>query len=175
MEFKAKLNLKFYVISLLLLGVVIFGWYSVYFLNANEILMEDNSPMDKQTKLLFTIFISIVVASWTLSFFTVLKQIFTGFAFIMDADGIHSTATAINVLAFLFVIPIQKIPYSAIQKVSEEQGQLTLHIDKTKLEMIPILRIFARKQYHFFSGFTVEEQEEIKSELNRYITQDENS
>ena len=46
MKFKAKLNLKFYIVSILLLGIVALGWYGVYFLNANEILMEDNTPMD---------------------------------------------------------------------------------------------------------------------------------
>jgi len=169
MEFKAKLNLKFYIVSILLLGIVAFGWYSVYFLNANEILMEDNTPMDSETKILFTVAISAVLLSWTLSFFTLIRQVLFGYAFVIDDNGIHNTATAINVLAFIFVVPIRTIPFSAIERFSEDDEVLTLNIDKAKIDVIPVLRIFARKRYHLFSGFTVEKQDFIKVELEKYI------
>ena len=90
MKFRAKPNLKFYIISMLLLGVVAFGWYGVYFLNANEILMENNSPMDSQTKMLFTMAIGAVVLSWTFSFFTLIRQVLFGCAFVIDENGIHN-------------------------------------------------------------------------------------
>ncbi len=169
MKFKAKLNLKFYIVSILLLGIVVLGWYGVYFLNANEILMEDNTPMDSQTKILFTIAIGAVVLSWTFSFFTLIRQVLFGYAFVIDEDGIHTTATAINVLAFIFVVPIRTIPFSAIERVSEDDGILTLHIDKSDVDMIHILRFFVRKRYHLFSGFTAEKQDVIKVELEKYI------
>lgn len=170
MKFKAKLNLKFYIIAVLLLGIVVFGWYAgVYFLNVNEILMEDNTPMDAQTKMIFTVVVSIIVSSWTLSLLTVIRQIILGYAFCIDQNGIHSTATAVNILAFIFVIPIKTIPYSAIERVSEENGMLTVHFDKNKIEMLPFLRLFVRKRFHFFNGFTTEQKETIKYELSRYI------
>lgn len=169
MNFKAKLSLKFYIVSFLLLGIVAFGWYGIYFLNTNEILMEDNTPMDVQTKIMFTIVISAAVLSWTFSLFTLIRQAIFGYAFMIDENGIHTTATAINVLAFIFVIPIRTIPFSAIEKVSEDNGVLTLYIDKTKIDIIPILRTLARKKYHLFSGFTVEKQDIIKAEIEKYI------
>ena len=46
---------------------------------------------------------------------------------------------------------------------------MTLHINKTRVYMFPFLRIFARKRYHLFSGFTVEKQDVIKSELQKTI------
>ncbi len=169
MEFKAKLNLKFYIASVILLGMVVFGWYGLYFLNANEILMEDNAPMDSQTKLTFSIIIGSVVLSWSISFLTLVRQIIHGQAFSINKDGIHYTCTAINVLAFIFIIPIKTIPYDAIEKIYEEDGILTLFIDKNKVDMISALRVFARKRYHLFSGFTEENQEKIKEELDKYI------
>ena len=169
MKFKAKLNLKFYIVSILLLGIVALGWYGVYFLNANEILMEDNTPMDTQTKMLFTIAIGAVVLSWTFSFFTLIRQVLFGYAFVIDENGIHNTATAINVLAIIFVLPIRTIPFSAIEKVSEDDEILTLHIDKAKIDIIPFLRVFVRKRYHLFSGFTVEKRDVVKTELEKYI------
>ena len=92
-----------------------------------------------------------------------------GYAFVIDENGIHNTATAINVLAFIFVVPIRTIPFYAVEGFSEDNGVLTLKIDKTKIDVIPILRIFARKRYHLFSGFTVEKQDIIKDELEKYI------
>jgi len=170
MTFKAKLNLKFYVVAILLLGIVVLGWYGLFFLNANEILMEDNLPMDKNTKAIFSVLIGIIVLSWTFSLFTVIRQILIGYAFSIDKDGIKFTATAVNVLAFIFVVPIRKIPFSAIEKVSQDDGVLTLHIDKAKVDMVPLFRIFARKKYHLFCGFTVEKQEKIKVELEKYCS-----
>ena len=168
MKFEAKLNFKFYIATFLLLGIVVLGWYSVFFLNSNEILMEDNMPMDNQTKMLFGTMISIVLLSWSFSFLTMLRQILIGHAFSMDAEGIHLTATAINVLAFIFIVPIRKIPYSAIEKVSQENRSLCLHIDKSEIDIIPIFRVFARKKYYLFSGFTVAKQGEIENQLKKY-------
>ncbi len=168
MKFKAKLNLKFYIVSVLLLGIVVLGWYALFFLNANEILM-DNAPMDRETKMFFTVAIGAIVLSWTFSLFTLIRQVLFGCAFVMDDNGIHTTATAINVLAFIFVVPVKRIPFCAIERVSEEDGVLTLHIDKAKIDVNPVLRIFARKRYHLFSGFTAEKQDIIKAELEKHI------
>jgi len=172
LKFKAKLNLKLYklyIAAILLFGIVILGWYGVYFLNKNTIFMEDNLPMDNRIKLLFSIAIGVVVLSWTISLFTLVRQIWMGQAFSMDEEGIHSTATGTIIFALIFIIPVRTIPYSAIENISEESGVLTLHIDKAKIDMIPILRIFAEKRYHLFSGFTAEKQENIKSELYKFI------
>lgn len=169
MKFKAKLNAKFYIVSALLLGIVVLGWYGIYFLNANEILMEDNIPMDDTTKLFFSVVMCAVVLSWTFSLLALVRQIILGQAFSLDYEGIHHTSTAINVLAFIFVVPVKNIPYNAIEKFCEENGTLTLFIDKKKIDAFMIFRPLVRKRYHLFSGFTAENRERIKSELSRYI------
>ena len=101
---KAKLSLKFYIVACFLVGAVVLGWYGIYFLNANEILMEDNSPMDSGTKLIFTILMSVIVLSWSFSLVTVIRQMILGSAFRIDENGIHNTSTVIMVFAFIFVI-----------------------------------------------------------------------
>lgn len=170
MEFKAELNLKFYIVLILLLAITVFGWYGLFFLNTNEILMEDNVPMGNQIKMFFSGIIGLVVLSWTISLFVLLRQMFIGYAFSIDEEGINLTATAVNILAFIFVVPIRKIPFTAIKRVSLENGKLVIHIDKSKIDINPIFRIFARKKYHFFSGFTIKKQESILLELSRYIS-----
>ena len=166
---KARLNLKFYIISIVMLCLVIFVWYGICFLNSNEILMEDNTSMDAGTKSLFTVFMSIVAISWTASLLTLIRQTLLGYAFRVDEDGIHNTATAIMILAFIFVVPIKRIPYNAIQQLSEENGILTILIDKSKIQVAPFFKPFVRKEYHFFSGFTKENVENIKETLNDFM------
>lgn len=169
MEFKGRLNLKFYIVSVMLLIITIIGWYGVFFLNTNEILMEDNLPMDSQTKMVFSIAESLIVISWTLSLFTILRQIVKGKAFSIDKEGVHSTSSAVIILAFIFVVPIKKIPYSAIEKITKEEGILTLYLDKSKVEINPLLRVFTRNKYRLFYGFTKETQEIVEKELKKYM------
>ena len=168
MKFKARLNFKFYIVSVFLLGIVVLGWYGVYFLNVNKILMEDNTPMDSQTKILLTVVIGSAVLSWTFSLFAVIRQALFGYAFMIDEDGIHTTVTAVNVLAFIFVVPIRTIPFYVIERVSKEDGVVTLHMDKAKIDVNPIFRVFVSKRYHLFSGFTVEKRDIIEAEFEKY-------
>ena len=168
MNFKAKLNTKFYIVSVILLGMVALGIYGLYFLNANEILMDD-APMDATTKTILSALIGVIVLSWALSLLALIRQMVLGYAFCIDDKGIHRTLTAVNVLAFIFIVPIKCIPYEAIERASIEGGILTLHIDKKKVDVLSILRPFVRKEYHLFAGFTSEMQEDIKNELSKYF------
>lgn len=168
MNFKSKLNLKFYISSIVLSGMVALIWYALYFINTNEIMMED-APMDSGTKMFFSAAFCVVALSWTLSLFTVLRQWLRGYGFYMDNDGICSTATAVNIFALIFIVPIRKIPYSAIKRMSYENGILTLHIDKSNIDVFPLFRIFVNKSYHFFHSFTSTEHDEIKAELLRHL------
>jgi len=165
MKFKASLNLRFYICTILLLGITVFGWYALWFLNANEILMEDNTPMDLETKRIFTIIMGIVILSWTASLFVLVRQIFLNKAFWLDGEGIHQTLTAVNILAFIFIVPIKTIPFSAINKIYEENGILTAEIDKAQLDMPFLYRLLTGKKYHFFKGFTTVNQDEIKDKI----------
>lgn len=170
MKFYAKLNSQFYVAALFLLLLVLIGWYGIYFLNANQILMEDNTPMDAGTKLIFSVILGIVVVSWTLSLFTMIRQMVRGYAFSMDSGGIYKTVTFWQVLAFVFVIPVKEIPRDAIESFSDNKdtGAVELAINKSKLDMSPILRPFASKKYRFFAGFTKESPREIKAQFHKY-------
>ena len=160
--FKAKLNFKFYIVALVLLGVVLLGWYGIYFLQTQEILMENGEPMESTTKVVFTVLGTLIVLSWTFSFLMVLIQAFRGYGFYMDEDGIHNTATVLVFLSFIFVIPIKEIPYSAIIKTLKVRGIVTLVLDKSKLRMSSFLNMFAQQEYHFFHTFTKAKQEEVQ-------------
>ena len=166
---KTKLSAKFYFLAVLLLGIVILGWYGVYFLNANEILMEDDRPMDVNTKKWLTVAMCLIVSSWTLSLLTVIRQIFLGYAFYMDESGICSTSSIMVLLAFVFVVPVKRIPYDAIEWVGEDNGLFLIKINKSKIEVFPIFRPLVRKEYYFFSGLTKEKTEIIRETLDFFM------
>ena len=165
----AKLSLKFYIVTIILIGLVLFGWYALYFLNTNEILMGDDTPMDFGTKMAYTIASSIILLSWSLSAVTLIRQIILGVAFRMDENGIHDTATGINILAFLFIVPVKTITFEAIEELTEENGVLMIKIDKSKIRTFPLLKPFVRKRYFFFSGFTKETTSNIKNKITLYM------
>ena len=71
--FKAKLNFKFYLVALVFLGVVVLGWYGIYFLQTHEILMENGEPMESTTRIVFLVLGLLIVLSWTFSFLTVFR------------------------------------------------------------------------------------------------------
>lgn len=171
MSFKAKLNTKFYIVSFFLFALVVFIWWGIYFLNTNVILMEDNTPMTADIKLFFTVALSVVGLSWTLSLITVIRQIILGYAFSIDENGIHNTATAFNIFAFIFVIPIKNIPLNAINKIVNENNVLTIYFDKDQINCFPLYRFFARKRFTFFYGFTTDNQKIIESEIKKFIKQ----
>lgn len=171
---KAKLNAKFYITSVLLLGLVVFIWYAIYFLNANEILMEDHTPMDPGVKTLFTVALGAVALSWTMSLLTLVRQIIAGVAFRMDEEGIHTTATIVRFFAFIFIVPVKTIPYDAIRRIYKENGILSATIKKSKVQIFPVLKPFLGKEYHFFFGFTREKQDEIGQTIHQFMTNHEN-
>lgn len=169
MEINAKLNMKFYIVAVLLLGLVIFGWYGVWFLNANTILMEDDTVMTPDTKLAITVIFSAIILTWTLSLLTVFSLAIKGRAFTMDESGIHDTATGLLFLSLILIVPVRNIPYKAIKKVEKENGGIVIHIDKSKIDVNPMVRLFVRRQYSFFAGFTRVKTDEIEAILDRFV------
>ncbi len=166
---KARVSLKFYIVSFVLLALVVFVWYGIYFLNANEILMEDGAPMDSTTKIIFTVLMSLIAFSWSVSLFILIRQMLLKYAFVMDEGGIHNTVTVIVILAFIVIVPVKLIPYDAVLYTKEEDGILTSKLDKAKCVTSPVFKPFMRSEYHFFSGFTSEKQENIKNTLDKYV------
>ena len=166
--FKPRLSLKFYFAFCLLAVIVAIGWYGAYFISANEILTENNTPMDGGTKVFFISIICLAALSWSLSLLTMLRQMILGYAFYIDEKGIHSTATASLFLAFIFIMPVRLIPYEAIVSLNMRDGILTARINKDKIFASPSFKPFIRSEYHFFSGFTKNTASEVRAAVEEF-------
>lgn len=87
----------------------------------------------------------------------------------MDENGISQTATATIIFAFILVMPVREIPYSAIRKVSKNEKGLILILDKSQIKTFPLAKPFLCKKYHLFVGFTSQKPEEIQSQLEYFL------
>lgn len=165
---EVKLNKKYYIVTVLMTTLVIFVWYGIYFLNTNQVMIEDE-PMTNNETIAFTIMFAAVAVTWTLSFISMVRQIFLGYAFSMDTDGIYNTLNGIILFAFIFVIPVRRIPFSAITGVSKRDGQLVVSVDKSQVAAFPIFRPFIRCEYHFCQGFCQADMAAVETFLNNRL------
>lgn len=166
---KAHLNGKFYFTVLLLCGMIAFVGWGIYFVNHETILMEDGAPMDVGTKRMMSVLFGLILLSWCLSLLVLLRQMLLGQAFVLDAQGVHGTASALLLFTVLLVVPVRHIPFAAVTRITRQNAMLTLHLDKSKLDVFPLFRPFVRKEYHLFMGFTKESPREIREALEEML------
>lgn len=165
-SFTAKLNAKYYIFTTVLGGLCVFGWYSVIFFCTNTIQMGDE-PITGNKKLVMTAIMAVFILSWTVSFITMLVQIFKRKAFTIDKSGVHDTLSLTVFLAFIFVVPIKEISNAAIKNIQKTDGITNLVLEKSKVKTNPIFRPFMRKSYNLMYGLTNAKYDEY----NDYLTQ----
>lgn len=163
--YKVRFNKKYYIITFIFAAMIILMCYGIYFMHTNQILWEDSTPVSNHEKLVFTFILSVIMTIWTISLVVMIRQIFIGYAFFLDSEGIHNTLNATILFALIFVVPVQSIPWSAILCISNEQGILSVCIDKSKVSVFPIFKPFIRKTYHFCQGFSKADYDKIKGVL----------
>ncbi len=168
MTFSLKLKPKFLICSLLTLLFSLCVGYGAYFLATTEI-MTDDGPLDGSAKALIVVLFAVVAVAWLFSFLVLVRQARRGTALLMDQEGIHDTLSVSLFGIFLFAVPIRRIPYDAI-RFTRELGVLVAHLDKSKLDILPLFRLFVREEFRFFPGFVEEDGEEVENLLSRYVT-----
>lgn len=165
-SFTAKLNAKYHIFTTALGGLCVFGWYGVIFFCTNTILMGDE-PITGNEKLVMTVIMTVFILSWTVSFVTMLVQIFKRKAFTIDKSGVHDTLSLTVFLAFIFVVPIKEIPTAAIKNIQKTDGITNLVLDKSKVRINPIFRPFMKKSYNLMYGFTNVKYDSFKDYLTK--------
>lgn len=150
----AKLRPLYYIAMLFLAAAVaLLGSFLPYWVT-NDILLEDNTPMPAEQKILITVIFVIVLLSWTVSLIVMIVQAARGYIFTADATGITHTLQAMILFALIIVIPVRKIPREAIENFSEKDGHLQARLKKKQIEVFPLFRPFVQKTYHFGYRFT---------------------
>lgn len=168
MIYEAKNKFTVWIFFAFLLAITAIGWYGLWFINTETIHMEDGSVMGNDFKLIASAVMGAAVLSWTFSLVTVIRQIFSGCAFTISEEGVCNTYCAVSFLAFIFVIPIKRIPYSAIKELREEGSALVATLDKKQIEVFPAVRFLVPREYNFMYGQTKSKVPEIRSELSKY-------
>ena len=109
-----------------------------------------------------------LVFSWLMSFFIILRQIIRGYAFKVDEAGVHSTLSVTIFLSLIIVVPVTYIPFDGIVTLDEEYGVLRAKLEKSKIDLPAFLRPFLRSKFYFFNGYRKESNEEIRNMIKSY-------
>lgn len=182
MQYKAKLNFKFYLVTLLLSAAVALIVWFVYGLLTERIALGGGEYFQAREQAIIAMLVCLIGSSWVFSLITLLRQILRGYAFIADENGIHNTLTLKIVFSVILVVPVKNIPYSAVRYRTElysedEINQIadkfrkkrvtitTLALDKSKIDVAKPLRPFAGGMYTLCSGFTAEKSAAVLEKL----------
>lgn len=167
MIYEPKLKPVFYILCILLCALVVFGWYAIYFLNTNVIMMED-VPMSSDMRTIMTVLLSVIVGTWTFSLVTAVTQAVRGYAYSLDETGICNTLMGIMIFSLIIVIPIKCIPYTAIAEFTTKDGEPVAKVRRKEVVVPFILRPFVRGEYFFLYRLSRTDFDELKGHISRH-------
>ena len=166
MVYEPKLKPLFYILCIVLCALVILGWYFVYAMSTDVIMMEDE-PMPSDMKAVLTGMFSFIIGTWSLSLVTVIIQAVRGYAYSLDETGICNTCMGIMIFSLIIVIPVKCIPYTAIADFSLNMGEPVAKINKKDVEVSFLLRPFVRGEYYFLYRLSCTNVDKLKERISR--------
>lgn len=171
-----KLNTRFLICLVLLLGVVALAVKVVYMMLTGQVHDENGEVLGEGIEKLLPVLIAIVISTYIYSAAVMLRQYirFSGSAFELTRDGIENTMTCINLFAVIFVFPVRCIPWEAVKCVRREADYYVAEIDTSQLKVNLLSKLMLKiSGYHFCNKFTKENITE--EELSRFGVRLENS
>ena len=171
-----KLNTRFLICLVLLLGVVALAVKVIYMMLTGQVLDENGEALGKGFEILISALIAIVISTYIYSAAVMLRQYirFSGSAFELTHDGIENTMTCINLFAVILVFPVRCIPWEAVKCVRREADHYVAEIDTSQLKVNFLSKLILKiSGYHFCNKFTKENVTE--AELSRFGVRSETS
>ncbi len=132
-----KLNWKVYTFIAFFSFVLFMAGKAVYMLLSGQVIDENGESFDGILAIIPSILIIIVCSTYLRTVLSLLKNVikYKGKAFTIDNNGIHNTLTYINFLAFIFVLPIKFIPWSAVSYVDMSGGPMYIRVKVKECKM----------------------------------------
>ena len=169
MEFKARFSKMFYIMLVFLVLGSAMCSFALFSVLSGRVVLE-GIQHNESAMLILKLLLFMVTLSWVLSCVSAVSQAIKGYAFVIAEEGITSTVTMLRAFAFIFVVPVKNIPYSAIKEIEEKNGYLVAVLDKDEIDVSPFLKPFVSKQYSFFLSYTADKPDEIKKRLSKYVS-----
>lgn len=130
-----KLNGRYLVCCLFLLSVLILAGRVIYMLVQGQV-SDHGKEMSSFITVIIIAVIALPVSTYVYSFIIMLKQYIKhkGNAYTLTQNGIENTLTFINLFAFIFVLPVKKIPWEAIKVIDNSEGFYQIRVSIKMIE-----------------------------------------
>jgi len=121
-----KLNIRYLICFLSLFFILLLTGRVFYMMLQGQVSVEDEEVNVK----LLPILLGLPVSSYLFSFVVMLRQyiVHKGNALTLTERGIENTLTFTVILAFVFVLPVKCIPWSAIKSLDDSEGFFHIRI-----------------------------------------------
>ena len=128
-----KLGKGVFAVMIIIALAVIGAAYASFLIINNEVTYEDGEPLPLVIRVLICTLLGIVSFGYVISCIRFLNHIVKHgkTAFKISEQGIHDTVILLNVLAFVFVVPVKFIPWSEIT-YAEKIGEMVYIRAKVK-------------------------------------------
>ncbi len=156
-----KLNWRFWTALVGLLLVLVLAAKGISMLWTETILDETDTPLGMGVQRALAVAMMVVCSSWLYSALVMLKQciVYRGRGFILTEEGVEHTLTFVIFLAFVFVLPVRCIPWSAVKAWDAEEGYIRVRRKPIRAGFIA-KTLIAVRGYSFCYSF-------VKPELSR--------
>ncbi len=151
-----KFNWKVYTFIVFFSFVLFMAGKAVYMLLGGQVTDESGKTLNGALAIIPSILIIIVCSTYLLTVLSLLKNVlkYKGKAFTIDEKGIHNTLTFINFFAFIFVLPIKFIPWSAVSYVDMSGGPMYIRVKVKECKMSLLAKLVVSiKGYAFCYSF----------------------
>ena len=149
-----RLNCRFWTALIGLLLILVLAAKGVSVLWTDTILDETDTPLGMGVQRTLAVMIMVICSSWLYSALVMLKQciVHRGRGFILTEEGVEHTLTFVLFLAFVFVLPVRRIPWSAVKAWDAETGYIRVRRKPIRAGFLA-KTLIAVKGYSFCNSF----------------------
>ncbi len=152
-----KWGLWYYIAMIGLAAVVALGMEVVYMLANGKVLYE-GEPMPQTEAKILAIVMAVILVTYAISALSMLVHLiaYKGVAMEVTDEGVENTLTAIVFLAFVVVLPVQKIPWGAMKRTKNADKDMGVHVkvDKELVQAAPAAKMILQiRGFNFCKSF----------------------
>jgi len=165
--FEKRLSKSIYFSVIFLIGLVTFVGFTIYkqYSESGSIFgLEDASAFEYWFIIAAVGLICLVCLS---SVFVLLRQItkFNNTAFTVDHEGIHDTFISVTIFAFILILPVKLIPWNAVKEIKNDDGDLSLEINRKEVVASPVAKIILGIFGYNFCRSSIKDLEESEKKI----------
>ena len=152
-----KFNWKIWFFIVLFGVVLLLMTRVIYMIITDQVVDENGQPLPRILEWILCGMFALVGSTYAVTFITLVKQVVAhqNVAFTVDRTGIHNTLVFVYLFAFVIVVPVKLIPWSAVHYVDRKDDGIYIRVKRKQVTASGIGRlIIGILGYHFCYSFT---------------------